>query len=93
MISFIICSVKPEMAKALSANIGATVGCDYEVLIEDNRNLPRGICEAYNEGAAMCVQKRIVRISSKPIMVLSAILMRPLLNSLLVRCWMEHACL
>lgn len=52
MISFIICSVKPEMAKALSANIGATVGCDYEVLIEDNRNLPRGICEAYNEGAA-----------------------------------------
>ena len=52
MISFIICSAKPEMAKALSANIGATVGCDYEVLIEDNRNLPRGICEAYNEGAA-----------------------------------------
>lgn len=40
------------MAKALSDNIGATIGCDYEVLVEDNRNLPRGICEVYNEGAS-----------------------------------------
>lgn len=52
MISFIICSIDPEMVKTLSDNIGTTIGCDYEIIVEDNRESPRGICEAYNEGAS-----------------------------------------
>ncbi len=51
MISFIICSIHPEMARALIANIQASVGVGAEVIIEDNRNSKRGICEAYNNGA------------------------------------------
>lgn len=40
------------MVKAISENIDATIGCDYEIIVEDNRSLPRGICEVYNTGAS-----------------------------------------
>lgn len=51
MISFIICSISPEKANALTHNIKKTIGSSCEVLVMDNRNKSRGICKVYNEGA------------------------------------------
>ncbi len=51
MISFIICSIYPDKARALTANIQDSVGVGAEVIIVDNRHSKRGICEAYNNGA------------------------------------------
>lgn len=55
MISFIICSISPEKANALTHNIKKTIGSSCEVLVMDNRNKSRGICKVYNEGAK-CAQ-------------------------------------
>lgn len=49
--SIIVCSVKPEMAKALSDNIRSTIGVEYEMIIFDNRQAGKGICAVYNECA------------------------------------------
>lgn len=52
MITVIICSVKPELREALSANIAATIGIEYQLIVTDNRIAPKGICTVYNEAAA-----------------------------------------
>ncbi len=49
MITVIICSVKPELLKAVSANISATIGIEYELLAYDNRLPSKGISEVYNQ--------------------------------------------
>ena len=53
--SIIVCSVKPEMAEALSENVSATIGVDYEMIIFDNRQAGKGICEVYNQCAERAV--------------------------------------
>ena len=52
MITVIICSVRPELREAITANITATIGIEYELIVIDNEILPRGICTVYNEAAA-----------------------------------------
>ena len=52
MISIIICSVHPKVDSALAANIQATIGSDYEVVLIDNSDGRHGICSAYNEGVS-----------------------------------------
>ena len=51
MISVIICSVNPALALQVKRNIGATIGVLHEIIISDNRNTGKGICQVYNEGA------------------------------------------
>ncbi|MDE6151951.1 MAG: glycosyltransferase family protein [Prevotella sp.] len=53
MLSFIICSIHPEEASRLSANIASTVGVCHEVIVMDNRDRGDGICSVYNRGASM----------------------------------------
>lgn len=51
MITFICCSIRPDMAAALNKNIGDTVGVPYEFIAFDNREHGYGICKVYNECA------------------------------------------
>lgn len=51
MISFIICSINPELAECVQRNIRETVGSDCECIIIDNREHPRSIAQVYNDGA------------------------------------------
>ena len=51
MISIIVCSIRPEQAKALEQNIAATIGVPHEFVAYDNRGTGKGICEVYNECA------------------------------------------
>lgn len=51
MISFVICSICPEQAQALADNINTSVGVGHEIIIVDNRESSRGICEVYNKTA------------------------------------------
>lgn len=51
MFTIIVCSVKPEAAEALRANVEATVGVPFEFAAFDNREAHRGICSIYNECA------------------------------------------
>ncbi|HMO34118.1 MAG TPA: glycosyltransferase [Lacibacter sp.] len=53
MITIIICSVNPDYLGAVKQNIDATIGVLYELLAVDNRNSSKGICQVYNEAAAM----------------------------------------
>lgn len=50
-LSIIVCSVKPEMANELRDNVEKTIGIDYEMIVFDNRQTGKGICEVYNECA------------------------------------------
>lgn len=50
MISVIICSRKLGITPELSANITATIGCEYELIIIDNSENKYSIFEAYNKG-------------------------------------------
>lgn len=51
MISIIICSVKPLLAKDIKENIAATIGVPYELILIDNRNTDNGIASVYNDAA------------------------------------------
>ena len=51
-ISVIVCSIKPEMAKAFCENVEQTIGVAHEMIVFDNRQAGKGICEVYNECAA-----------------------------------------
>jgi hypothetical protein len=53
MISVIICSANPALLASLRKNIELTIGLPHEIIAIDNRAEQRGICEVYNEGAAM----------------------------------------
>lgn len=52
MISVIICSRGPAYRAEVTANIAATIGVPYELVVVDNSANKYGICAAYNEGAA-----------------------------------------
>ena len=52
MITVMICSVKPEQREAVTENIAATIGVEYEQIAIDNRISQKGICTVYNEAAA-----------------------------------------
>lgn len=51
MISIIICSINPNLVKALEKNVESTIGVPYEFMAYDNRNTGKGICAVYNECA------------------------------------------
>ncbi len=51
MFTIIVCSVKPEAAAALRANVEATIDLPFEFAAFDNRETRRGICSVYNECA------------------------------------------
>lgn len=53
MITFIICSIEPERAIALKANIEQTSGIQPQVFIHDNRILNWGLCRVYNHYSAL----------------------------------------
>lgn len=52
MISFIVCSVRPEMLAAFRSNIEQTVGVPYEIVAVENLTAGYSLCQAYNIGAA-----------------------------------------
>ena len=52
MISFIVCSIKIDVAKILHQNILESIGnIQFEWICVDNRNTDKGICQVYNEAA------------------------------------------
>lgn len=54
MLSIIISSYQPHFFQQLSENIAETCGIEYEIVKIENHGI-KGICEAYNEGAAKAV--------------------------------------
>ena len=50
MISIVICTRNRDIKETLKQNIAETVGCDYELVVIDNRDNRYSIFEAYNEG-------------------------------------------
>lgn len=48
MISIIICSINKGYLRDVSENILRTIGVEYELLVWDNRDENKGICEVYN---------------------------------------------
>jgi hypothetical protein len=52
MVSLIICSVNPQYLQQVKENISATIGVEYELLVWDNRQQQKGLCEIYNSMAA-----------------------------------------
>ncbi|WP_426060748.1 glycosyltransferase [Hymenobacter sp. B1770] len=52
MISLIICTRDAVALAAVSQNVAATIGIQYEVIAIDNKNGQYSICEAYNLGAS-----------------------------------------
>ncbi len=53
MITFICCSIRPEMVQTLEQNIKETIGVPFEFIAFDNRENGLGICKVYN----LCAQK------------------------------------
>jgi GT2 family glycosyltransferase len=53
MLSIIIASINDIYRKQITNNIKETIGCDYELLIIDNKTNPKGLCEVYNDAAAI----------------------------------------
>lgn len=50
MISIIVCSVDQNRFASLEQSIADTIGCDYELIVIDNREGSLSIFEAYNKG-------------------------------------------
>lgn len=48
MISIIICSVDKQQCQNIEHNIRETIGCEFEILIHDNRIQQSGLCRVYN---------------------------------------------
>jgi len=51
MISIIICSANSELLETAISNIKSTIGVVHELLVFENSDGEKGICEIYNEGA------------------------------------------
>lgn len=51
MFTVITCSINPDSASALRANVETTIGVPFEFMAFDNREARRGICSIYNECA------------------------------------------
>jgi hypothetical protein len=52
MLSIIICSVNPTFLDQVSKSIASTIGAPYELLVRDNRQAKKGLCEVYNDLAS-----------------------------------------
>ena len=52
MFSIIICSIHPPLLEQVRANIEETISQPYELLVWDNRESGKGLCEVYNQLAA-----------------------------------------
>ena len=52
MISLVVCSIRPEQLARLKESVAGTIGVPHEWIVIDNRGSGKGICQAYNEGAA-----------------------------------------
>lgn len=52
MISLIVCTKNKESITKLALNIEDTIGVAYELIIIEDSDGSKGICKAYNEGAA-----------------------------------------
>ena len=52
MLSLIICSINPSYLQQVKENISSTIGAEYELLVCDNRDQKKGLCEVYNKMAA-----------------------------------------
>ncbi len=52
MISVIVCSIHPDKLRLMAQSLEATIGVSYELIVHDNRENSRGICEVYNMLAA-----------------------------------------
>jgi glycosyl transferase family 2 len=52
MLSLIICSVNQGYLQQVKENISSTIGVDYELLVWDNSQQQKGLCEIYNDTAA-----------------------------------------
>jgi len=48
MISIVICSINENYLSQVKENISSTIGVEYELLIWDNLQDSKGICEVYN---------------------------------------------
>ena len=48
MISIVICSINQHFLSQVKENISSTIGVEYELLIWDNLQDSKGICEVYN---------------------------------------------
>ncbi|MDR1719407.1 MAG: glycosyltransferase family protein [Dysgonamonadaceae bacterium] len=57
MISIIICSKQGNIADELQANIRATIGVPYELIVIDNSDNRHSIFSAYNEGVRQATQE------------------------------------
>jgi len=51
MFSIIICSIHPPLLEQVRANIEDTISQPYELLVWDNRESGKGLCEVYNQMA------------------------------------------
>jgi Glycosyltransferase like family len=52
MFSIIICSIHPVLLEQVRSNIADTISQPYELLVWDNRESSKGLCEVYNLLAA-----------------------------------------
>ena len=50
VISIIVCSIKPSLLEDFRINVEKTIGAAYELIVIDNRNSSKGLCQVYNEG-------------------------------------------
>lgn len=72
MISFLVCSINPDLATALRENLAATAGVEHELLVHDNRATHRGLSRVYNDLAGraafplLCFVHEDVRFRSPP---------------------------
>ena len=55
MLSVLVCSVNPVFLQQFQRNVEETIGIPYEVIVFDNREEKKGICEVYNTLATRSV--------------------------------------
>jgi len=71
MITFIICSIRPEVCNRLLQNLSETAGVEYETIVFDNRDAQWGLCRVYNHCAEkarfpyLCFLHEDIRIETK----------------------------
>lgn len=53
MVSLVVCSIRPDQLARLQHSVEATIGLQHEWLVADNRHTGKGICQVYNELAAV----------------------------------------
>ena len=72
MITFLVCSIREASARDLAANLAATCGVEFELLVHDNRETHWGLARVYNHLAdrarfpLLCFIHEDVRFLSPP---------------------------